>query len=380
VRVVKIVDVVVLRADYLICVRIDTDAGISGFGEAHPASGTAGQSGAVVAAILEAREFIVGRDPARIEEIWQHLFRRQVFRGGADPMAAMSAIDVALWDIAARAVERPIHALLGGAVRERVRVYAHLLGDDPAALAASAREAVAAGYTAVRLYPFGPFDQPLPVSLPGVARRAAASVEAVRLAVGDDVDVMIDTVCRLTPTEALEVARAIEPYRLLFFEDPIEPDDPDAVTRLAARSPVPIATGERLLTIFQFRQLIAGGSVAFIRPDPSLVGGITGFRKIAALAEAAYVGVVPHMPLGPILLMTCLHLSAVTSGVPILEYPGWPAASIREQVSGSPRQVEGFLPVPTGTGLGAEFVGNGTAAGDFDRRPLHNADGSLRDY
>jgi len=377
---VKITDVVVLRVGFIVCVRIDTDAGISGFGEAHPASGTAGKPGAVVAAILEAREFLLGRDPSRIEDIWQHLFRRQVFRGGADPMAALSAIDVALWDIAAKEAGWPLHRLLGGPVRDRVRLYKHLVGDDPEALADAAREAVAAGYTAVRLYPFGPFDESLPVSSRARARLAARHVEAVRLAVGDDVDVIIDTVCRLTPPEALEVARAVEPYGLLFFEDPIEPDDPEAVVRFAERSPVPIATGERLQTIYQFRQLLDGGTIAYIRPDPSLVGGITGFRKIAALAESVYVGIVPHMPLGPVLLLTCLHLSACTHGVPILEYPGEAPTSIQQHVLGSPRQVGGYLPIPTGVGLGASVVSEDRDWDGFARAPLLNADGSLRDY
>lgn len=376
----KITGVVVLRVGFIVCVRIDTDAGISGFGEAHPASGTAGKPGTVVAAIVEARDFLLGRDPGRIEEIWQHLFRRQVFRGGADPMAALSAIDVALWDIAATEVGWPLHRLLGGPVRDRVRLYKHLVGDRPEVLADAAREAVAAGFTAVRLYPFGPFGKALPVSPRARARLAARHVEAVRLAVGDDVDVMIDTVCRLTPPEAMEVARAVEPYGLMFFEDPIEPDDPAAVVRFAERSPVPIATGERLQTIFQFRQLLEGGTIAYIRPDPSLVGGITGFRKIAALAESAYVGVVPHMPLGPVLLMTCLHLSVSTHGVPILEYPGEASAAIQQHVHGSPLAVDGHLPVPTGVGLGASVVSEGTDWHGFARAPLLNADGSLRDY
>src|SRR6266542_3770936 len=124
----KIVDVVVLLLHHTICVRIDTDEGISGFGQAHPASGTSSGPAAVVAAITDMRDFLLGRDATRIEEIWQHLFRRQVFRGGADPMAALSAIDIALWDIAATAVGQPIHQLLGGPVRDRVRLYKHLLG------------------------------------------------------------------------------------------------------------------------------------------------------------------------------------------------------------------------------------------------------------
>ena len=170
------------------------------------------------------------------------------------------------------------------------------------------------------LYPFGSFSQPLPTSTIGIARTAARYVEAVRSAVGDNVDITVDAVCRLTPGEAMEVARAIGPYHVLWFEDPIEPDDPAAISRFAAVSPVPVATGERFLTVYQFRQLIADGTVAYIRPDVGLVGGITGFRKIAAIAEAAYVGIAPHNPLGPILTATNLQLAAATYGVSILEH------------------------------------------------------------
>lgn len=370
----------VLRVDRFVCVRIDTDEGLSGFGESHPASGTAGNPRAVLGAIEECRDFVLGRDPERIEELWQHLFHRQVFRGGADPMSALSAVDTALWDLNARAQGRPVHALLGGAVRDRVRLYAHVRGDRPEAVAEAAATAAAAGFTTVRLYPFGPFDRALPTSVLALASLAAENVEAVRLAVGPDVDIIIDAVCRLSPPEALEVARATAPYGLLFFEDPIAPDEPAATSRFAARSPVPVGAGERLLTIFDFQRLLADGSIAYIRPDPSLVGGITGFRKIAALAEATDVAVVPHNPLSPLLTATCVQLAAATSGVNIVEYAADPPAEIAAAFPGAQLPSRGHFAVENRPGLGVTVVDTQRPPVPYARSPLLNDDGSLRDY
>jgi len=369
-----------LRVGHHIIARIGTDDGDIGFGEAHPATGTAGDPLAVLGALDQARHLIIGRKAEQIESIWQHLFRAQLFRGGSDAMAALSAIDVALWDIAARRQGEPVHALLGGSVRERVRLYVHVRGDAPSQLAEHAAQAVGDGFTAVRIYPFGPFDRNLPGTTAGIAALAARNVEAVRDAVGPEIDIIIDAVCRLTPAEALQVAQAIAPATPLYFEDPIEADDPTATVRFAARSPVPVGAGERLLTIFDFQQLLAEGNIGYIRPDPSLVGGFTGMRKIAALAEAAYATVVPHNPLSPVLSAACVAFATATQVATMVEYVGPCPEEHRSQFPGLIEPIAGYMPLPEGPGLGVEVRPSTGQPETYNRPPLMNADGSLRDY
>ena len=246
----KVTKIETLRASRFIYVRVHTDEGIAGIGELHPASGTSGTPFAPIAAVDYCAEYLIGKDPLHIERNWQHMFRRCVFRGGADTMAAIGAIDIALWDIKGKVAELPVHSLLGGPTRERV--YSHLQGDSPAELAEDARRMVEAGYTALRLYPFGAFVAGEGTSLEqlsfrGMAKHAAATLQAVRDAVGDEIDLMVDVVNRLTPPEAIEVAKALEPYGLFFFEDPIEPENMDAWGHVAANMPVPVAMGRAAL-------------------------------------------------------------------------------------------------------------------------------------
>lgn len=365
-------------------VRVRTDEDLYGVGEVHPASGTGGTALTVRAAIEYCAEYLVGRDPAQIERHWQHLFRRCLFRGGSDVMAAIGGIDMALWDIAGKAAGLPVHRLLGGPTRDRVRVYAHLRGDSPEALADEARSLVSQGYTAVRLYPLGPFQDAVVPSYQSLVHTAVRHVEAVRDAVGPDIDVMIDVVNRLTPPEAIAIGRALEPYGLLFFEDPIEPDNLDAMAHVAASIPVPVATGERLYTLYQFRELLNKKAGAYVRPDLSLAGGITNCKKIAALAEAEYVGVVPHNPLSPVLTAACVQLCAATHNIAIQEYSPREHQSPKRELVDEPLTVrEGHLELPTRPGLGIDL--NLEAFPQFPpqawpRPVLSTSDGALRDY
>ncbi len=267
-------------------VKVTTDEGITGVGELHPASGTRGTPMVARAAVDYCAEYLMGKDPTDIEKHWQHMFRRCVFRGGSDAMAAIGAIDMALWDIKGKAAGMPVHRMLGGPTRNRVRVYVHLTGDSPQEMSDNATRLVEEGYTALRFFPLGAFSGGLPGSLMGVVRTMESYTEAVRRAVGPDIDLMIDVVSRLTPPEAIAAGRALEPYGLYFFEDPIEPDNIDAMAQVAERVPIPIATGERLYTIYQFRELLNKNAAAYIRPDLSLAGGITNCKKIAALERA----------------------------------------------------------------------------------------------
>ena len=298
----KVTAVEVLSADRFNYVKVETDEGIHGVGELHPASGTGGTPFLSIAGVRFCAEYLVGKDPLHIERHWQHMFRRSLFRGGSDIMAAIGAIDIALWDIKGKAYGRPVHELLGGPTRERVRLYTHLSGSTPAELAEHAKARVAEGFTAVRLYPFGDFGQfdfeegcgLENMSFTAMQHNAVERVGAVRGAVGPDVDVMIDVVNRLTPAEAIAVGRSLEEFNLYFFEDPIEPENMDQWEYVASNVPMPLAMGERLYTIYQFQDLLNHRGAAFVRPDLSLAGGITNIKKIATIAEANYVGVVPQ--------------------------------------------------------------------------------------
>ncbi|NQW20864.1 MAG: galactonate dehydratase [Chloroflexi bacterium] len=382
----KITDVKLIEANVWRWVRISTDEGLSGIGEMHGGSGGSGTPYTVAAAVQYMAEYLIGKDPLHIEKHWQHMFRRQLFRGGADPMAAIGAIDCALWDIKGKEAGKPVYALLGGPTRERIRLYVHLTGDSPEALADDARRRIAEGYTAVRFYPLGQFNHGEfeSASYTAIARIAEDRVRAVREAVGSDIDMMIDVVNRLTPPEALLVARACEPYNLYFFEDPIEPDNMEALAEFSRRAPMPVAAGERLQTIYQFSDLLSRNAAAFIRPDISLAGGITGIRKIAALAEANYVGVIPHNPMAAIATASCAHLDAALSNVPIQEYPGDEWEGPKLDLVPEPLEFDnGYLILRDTPGLGVEL--NDEAVKhyppvSFDRAPVMNRDGSLRDY
>ena len=391
----NVTSVDVLHADCYMYVKVSTDEGLVGWGELHPASGTGGTPFLPIAGVKYCAEYLVGKNPLEIEKHWQHLFRRCLFRGGADVMSAIGAIDIALWDIKGKAYGRPVYELLGGPTRDRVRLYVHLSADSLEGIAEEARARVEEGFTAVRLYPylFGttsggdrpsarpPLEQ---LSFTALQHAAVESVAAVRDAVGPDVDIMVDVVNRLTPAEAIAVGRALEPFNLYFFEDPIEPENMDQWTYVAQNVPMPLAMGERLYTLFQFRDLLRAKGAAYVRPDLSLAGGITNIKKIAALAEAEYVGVVPHNPLSAVLTAACVQLDAATHNIPVQEYPPSDDQGVKRDLVNEPIQREGgFLLLPTAPGIGIEV--NEEAVKHYPPRPyerpaLLNADGSLRDY
>jgi galactonate dehydratase len=385
----KITDVRAKRVSYFTFVKVETDEGLSGAAEMHGGSGGSGMPRMTMAAVEYFAEYLIGKDPLQIERHWQHMFRRCLFRGGSDTMAAIGAIDIALWDIKGKAAGLPVYSLLGGPTREKVRLYTHLRGDSPQELADHARACVEEGYTAVRLYPFGDSgngrNQGLEtMTLGGMIRSAVARVSAVREAVGPDVDVMIDAVNRLTPPEAIAVGRALGPCGLYFFEDPIEPENMEIWGQVAASIPMPIATGERIYTIYQFKDLLNQRGAAYVRPDISLVGGISACKKIAAIAEAHYVGVVPHNPSTSLFSAPCVQVAAAINNLPVLEYTGDEHVPPKSDMVKEPLKREGgYLLVPTAAGLGVEL--NEEAFKHYPPEPYRRSamiapDGSLRDY
>jgi galactonate dehydratase len=388
----KVTAVKVLSADRFNYVKVETDEGIHGVGEVHPASGTGGTPFLPIAGVQYCAEYLVGKDPLHIEKHWQHMFRRCLFRGGSDVMAAIGAIDIALWDIKGKAYGKPVYELLGGPTRDKVRLYTHLGGSTPKDLAAEAKARVKEGFTAVRVYPFGDFgnadfEEGLgleTMSFTAMQHNAVERVGAVRDAVGPNVDVMIDTVNRLTPAEAIGVGRALEPFNLYFFEDPIEPENMDQWEYVAANVPMPIAMGERLYTVYQFLDLLNHKGAAFVRPDLSLAGGITNIKKIAAIAEANYVGVVPHNPLSAVLTAACVQLDAATHNISVQEYPHDDATGVKADLVDAPMKREGgYLLLPDRPGIGIDLNEEAFAKYPpvpYARPPLIFADGALREY
>ncbi len=389
----KVTKVETLRADRFMYVKVSTDQGITGVGELHPASGTGGTPFLPIAGVQYCAEYLTGKDPLHIERHWQHMFRRCLVRGGSDVMAAIGAIDQALWDINGKEAGKPVYELLGGPTREKVRLYTHLSGRTPKELAEQAKARVKDGFTAVRLYPFGEFGGGHSfeegkgletMSFTSMQHNAVERAGAVRDAVGPDVDVRIDVVNRLTPAEAVAVGRALEPFNLYFFEDPIEPENMDQWQYVAENCPQPIAMGERLYTIYQFQDLINHKGAAYVRPDLSLAGGITNIKKIAAIAEANYIGVVPHNPLSAVLTAACVHLDAATHNIPVQEYPYDDDKGVKRDLVKEPIKREGgYLLLPTKPGLGIELNEEALKKyppKPYERPPLINPDGSLREY
>lgn len=332
-------------------VRVHTDEGLVGLGEAYPV----GPNEAVAATIRDFQSWIAGRDPRDVNGIWYHLYAHSRFPGGSVVNAAISGIEHALWDIAGKAAGVPVYRLLGGKCRDRIRVYQSCGGATPEAIAAHARQLVDQyGYTALKMSPQPPNSEQLPWA--AVVRGAAERLAAVREAVGPDVDIGLDPHARIfEPMRALEMAAAVQPYRPFFFEEPLRPENIDALAWLAQKSNVPIATGEMLYTTFGFRELLAKQAATIIQPDICICGGLSEMKKIAALAEAHYVTVAPHNPLGPLATAINVHFAATTHNFLILEYHA-DDESPRRDVLVEPMQLrDGYLELPEGSGWGVEL-------------------------
>ena len=353
-------------------VRVHTDEGLVGLGEAYPV----GPNEAVAATIRDFQSWIAGRDPRDVNGIWYHLYAHSRFPGGSVVNAAISGIEHALWDIAGKAAGVPVYRLLGGKCRDRIRVYQSCSGATPEAIAAHARQLVDQyGYTALKMSPHPPNSDQLPWA--AVVRQAGERLAAVREAVGPDVDIGLDPHARIfEPMRALEMAAAVQPYRPFFFEEPLRPENIDALAWLAQKSDVPIATGEMLYTSFGFRELLAKQAATIIQPDICICGGMLEMKKIAALAEAHYVTVAPHNPLGPLATAINVHFAATTHNFLILEYHSDDEPPRRDVLHNPMRLRDGYLELPEGPGWGVEL---NEAALSTELRPWHRPFGTQPD-
>ena len=376
-----------LLLDRFLYVRIRTDTGIVGLGE----SGTWGQLEASAAAIAKYGEYLVGKDPFPIEHHWNTMLRANHFTGGAIN-GAVSAIDIALWDIKGKAIGVPVHELLGGRMRHKARLYGHVKGRTADKLVEEAVRLKNLGFTALgHLNPLLDEDESVPF-FKTHARQIEDAVDTVRRlreAVGPDVDLCIEIHRRLTPPEAIALARGIERYRPMFYEDPLRPNSFDAMAQVAKHIDIPIATGERFVNIYQFQTLLARDAVQYLRPDVCLCGGITGAKKIAALAEAHDAWIVPHNPLSPVSTAACLQIAACIPNFAIQEYPsrtpdldGHTDALGAGLAVGLADQEGGFMAIPDAPGIGVELVPDAERRFPYRPRPIAmrpHLDGSVVD-
>ncbi len=351
----KILAVRPIFLDRYLLVQVDTDAGISGLGE----SGAWGFLEASAAAVDKFGRYLIGKDPRRIEHHWQYMYRFSHFRGAAI-MGAISGIDIALWDILGKSLNTPVHQLLGGKVRDRARVYGHVFGSTKEELVNGVKAAKARGFTAVgHLTPFLDEDREVAYFKTHADKieDATDTVRRYREAVGNDVDLCIEIHRRMTPTEAIQLGRSIERYTPYFYEDPVTPDNFDEMAYVASNVAIPIATGERFSSLWEFEMALSRNSVQYVRPDVCLVGGISGAVKVAALAEARHVGVVPHNPLSPVSTAACLQIAATAPNFALQEYPlgedVWPKAAMTE--NNAEYDGEGYLKISDKPGIGIEL-------------------------
>lgn len=348
--------------DFLVC-RVHTDEGLTGIGEPYPV----GPNDAVAAVVADFASWLQGQDPRHITGIWQRLYAHSRFPGGSVVNAAISGIEHALWDILGKSAGLPVYRLLGGKCRDRIRVYQSCGGATPEACAESAQRLVSTyGYTALKMAPQPPNSESLP--WPAVLRGAAARLEAVRGAVGPDVEIGLDPHARIfEPARAQQLAAALQPYDPFFFEEPLRPENIDALAQFRRECPIPVATGEMLYTSFGFRELLEKGGADIIQPDVCICGGLLEMKKIAALAEAHYVTVAPHNPTGPIATAVNVHFAATTHNFLILEYQPDDSGP-RSRLLQAPITLQGgYLLLPEAPGLGIEL-----AEDAIPDRPIRN--------
>jgi galactonate dehydratase len=328
-------------------VKIHTDEGIVGIGEA----ACLDKERALVATIGELDRYLIGANPFAIEKLWSLMYRQAFWRGGPLLCGALSGVEHALWDIKGKALGVPVYELLGGQYRQKVKVYTWIGTGSPEECAEQALRRKEQGFRALKFTPFegcGPgFDL-------AHGKRVEARVKAVREAVGDDFGIAVDGHGRLNPVNAIEMAKRVEPYGILFFEEPVLPEYAEAMADVHRVARIPIATGERLFTRYPFRDLLTRQAVDVVQPDPCTVGGIWETHKIASMAEAFMVSIAPHNPLSPLATVVCLHLDSVVPNFLIQECQVTPE---RQNILTTAAEIveDGYMRCPTGPGWGVEL-------------------------
>lgn len=382
------VDTYVVNAELRnwVFVKVTTDEpGLVGWGEAT----LEWKTQAVVGAVRDLAPLVVGQDPLRIEHLWQLMYRGQFFQGGPVAMSALAGIDQALWDIKAKQLNVPCWQLLGGAVRNKLRMYDHLGGGDSSIVygaasttgfADAARKSVEDGFTAVKILAV-PMGSGLPLARD--IKLATQVMAAVRDAVGEDVQIMVDLHGRTTAAGALQYGRALAEYDPWFFEEPCQPGNIQVLADIARVLPFPVATGERLISLQAFRDHLAARACDILQPDVCHVGGPTALRKIAAMAETWNVPLAPHNPLGPIATAVNQHLGFSTSNFLIQEVMRADVPWRDEVIAGGLPIVDGHVSLPSEPGWGIEINERAAALHPYKPEPVLNLiqqDNSMADW
>ena len=292
--------------------KLETDEGITGWGE--PV--IEGRAHTVQAAVEELSFYFLGKDPMAIEDLWQTFYRSGFYRGGPEMMSAIAGIDQALWDIKGKAFGAPAYQLMGGSCRDTLRVYCWIGGDRPDDVAAAVKQKLAEGYTAVKM---NATEEMHYIDSFAKVEQVLSRAAAIRDAVGHAVEFGIDFHGRVHKSMAKVLGKELEPYRPMFIEEPVLSENSEALREVARYTSVPIATGERMFSRWDFKRILTDGYVDIIQPDLSHAGGLTECRKIATMAEAFDVAVAPHCPLGPVALAACVQLDMCTPNVFIQE-------------------------------------------------------------
>jgi galactonate dehydratase len=326
--------------------KIHTDEGPVGLGE--PV--LEGRARTCAQAVTELEPYLLGQDPCRVVHHWQAMYRHAFYRGGPILTSALSGVEQALWDLTGKAAGLPVYRLLGGPLRDRIRVYAGAGGGTPEEAAQSARARAQAGYTAMKTGVFGGRPARI-VESPAFVERAVATFAAMREAVGKEVDIAIDFHGAVSPQTAALLIKGLEPYQPLFVEEPVQCQNVAVLADLARKTHLPIATGERLFTKWGFREVLEQRAAAILQPDLSHAGGIFECRLIAGMAESYYAGIAPHCPLGPVALAACLQLDAAIPNFLIQEQGSLGVGYLK-----NPFVVkDGFIEIPPEPGLGIEL-------------------------
>jgi len=369
----------ILTGSYVL-LKIETDAGITGYGDAtnnflpYSAEG----------ALKDLIPYLIGEDPERVEYLWQVCFRRRFMRGGPATGTAISAIDQALWDIKGKAYGVPVYQLLGGLARTKVRVYGAVSGNTAAEAANQAKQRAAKGITAIRFRAFHSYDA---IDLHDHKLAVEQQIEylaAIRQAVGNDIDLILECHGRYDPEWAIELAKRAEPYRPFLIEDPIRHENPQALAQVRAHTSLPLAIGERYHSKWDFRETIVNQYVNYLRPDVCHCGGLSEMKKIAAMGEVYYMDVIPHNNAGPLGTAATLHAALAIPNVALMEAPFVNSDPAPDVVSPYPKMEKGFALPLEGPGLGIQVDEKLARSRPF-RKPglqpkLNAPDGSVRDY
>ncbi len=364
--------------------KIETDEGVTGWGE--PV--IEGRARSVETAVNELSEYVIGQDPARINDIWQAMYRTGFYRGGPILMSAIAGIDQALWDIKGKVLGAPVYELLGGLVRDKMKMYSWVGGDRPGEVIAGIKKLQAIGFDTFKLNgceEMGLIDNSKTIDA------AVAVVAEIREAFGNSIEFGLDFHGRVAAPMARVLIKELEPYRPLFIEEPVLAEQAEYYPKLAEMTHIPIAAGERMFSRFEFKRVFAAGGLSIVQPDLSHAGGITECHKIASMAEAYDIGFAPHCPLGPLALASCLHVDFVSRNAVLQEQSMGihynQGAELMDYVLNKEdfQFHNGYMLPPKKPGLGVEVneelvIENSKHAPDWRNPVWRHADGAVAEW